>query len=51
LTINGADKARDWYKSVFDGEELEKPFFRPITGKIMHAKLKIGDSFIMYAEE
>jgi len=51
LTIQGADKARDWYKKVFGCEELEKPFLCHITGKVMHAELKIGNSVFMFCEE
>jgi PhnB protein len=50
LVIKGASTAIDFYKKAFGAEEI----FRmedPVTKKIGHAELKIGDSHIMLADE
>ncbi len=49
LIVNGAAKAIDWYKNVFGAKE-EMRFNTP-DGKIGHAEIKIGDSYIMLADE
>src|SRR4030095_5106500 len=50
LIVKNAGKAIDFYKKVFDAQELSR-FEMPGTGKIMHAEVKIGDSMLMLAEE
>lgn len=48
LTIDGAAKAIDFYKEVFEAQEvtrLEAP-----GGRIGHAELKIGDGFVMLSD-
>ena len=49
LIVIGAAKAIDFYKKVFGATEIMR-MPRP-DGMIMHAELKIGDSFIMLADE
>ena len=49
LTVKGAAQAIDFYKRAFGAEEIA----RHLTpdGRIMHASVKIGDSFIMLNDE
>jgi PhnB protein len=49
LIVRGAAKAIDYYKEVFGATELMR--MPDPSGKIGHAELKIGDSFIMLADE
>lgn len=49
LTIRGAKRAIEFYKKVFDAD-VRFLHLRP-DGKIMHAEVKIGDSFFMIADE
>jgi PhnB protein len=49
LVVRGAGKAIDFYKRAFGAEErvrMDDP-----GGKVMHAEIKIGDSFVMIADE
>ena len=48
LSINGASAAIDWYKKAFGAKEL----FRDATpdGKLMHARIRIGDSIVMMSD-
>jgi uncharacterized glyoxalase superfamily protein PhnB len=48
LAINGAVEALEWYKKAFGAKEL----FREAgpDGKLMHARIKIGDSVIMLSD-
>ena len=48
LSINGAAAAIDWYKKAFGAKEL----FRDPTpdGKLMHARIRIGDSIVMMSD-
>lgn len=49
LTINGAAKAIDFYKSIFGASErmrMETP-----DGRVGHAELAIGDAVIMLSDE
>ena len=51
LIISGgkAAKALDWYRDVFGAQELMR--FPTPDGKVGHAETKIGDSWIMLADE
>jgi len=49
LIINGAAAAIDFYKKAFGA--VEKFRFPMPDGKIGHAEVKIGDSYIMLADE
>ena len=48
LSINGATAAIDWYKKAFGAKEL----YREPTpdGKLMHARIRIGDSIVMMSD-
>ncbi len=49
LVIKGASQALEFYKKAFGAKELDKS---PLPdGKLMHATIKIGDSFVMMADE
>ena len=50
LVINGAAKAVEFYKKVFDAEVV-RPISTTPDGKVMHAHLKIRDSNLMMADE
>ena len=50
LVISEAAKAIDWYKHAFGAQQTLR-MEDPTTGKIGHAELKIGDSYIMLADE
>jgi uncharacterized glyoxalase superfamily protein PhnB len=48
LAVTGAAKAIDFYKKAFGAEELGR---HPTPdGRLMHAMIKIGDSFVMMAD-
>ena len=49
LFVAGAAKAIDFYKKALGAEEVMR--FPAPDGTIMHAKLRIGDSIIMLADE
>lgn len=49
LTVEGADKVIDFLKKAFDVTEVSSCHTTP-EGKIMHAEVKIGDSWIMLGE-
>jgi PhnB protein len=49
LTIQGAGEAIDFYKRAFGAVEVAR--MATPDGKIMHAELQIGDSFIMLGDE
>ncbi|MGA2422757.1 MAG: VOC family protein [Terriglobales bacterium] len=49
LIIKGAAKAIDYYKNIFGATEVVR--MAGPDGRIGHAELKIGDSFIMLADE
>ncbi len=49
LIIKGAAAAIDFYKKVFGATELVR--MPSPDGRVGHAELKIGDSFIMMADE
>ena len=49
LVISGAAEAIEWYKKAFNAQEVVR---MPMPdGRIMHAEIKIGDSFIMMSDE
>jgi PhnB protein len=49
LVIRGAAEAIEWYKKAFGAEDIAR---MPMPdGKLMHAEIKIGDSFIMMSDE
>jgi PhnB protein len=48
LVVDDAAKAIDFYKEAFGAEEKYR---LPMGGKIGHAEIKIGDSFVMLADE
>lgn len=48
LIVDDAAKAIDFYKQAFGAEEK---FRLPMGDRIGHAEIKIGDSFIMLADE
>ena len=50
LVIAGAAKALDFYVEAFGAVEMSR---HPVEGsdKLMHALIKIGDSFVMLADE
>jgi len=45
LTVNGADKAMEFYTKGLGGEVLH--VHRMPDGKVMHASIRIGDSILM----
>jgi PhnB protein len=48
LAINGAVAAIDWYKKAFGAKELAR---QPVPdGKLMHARIRIGDSIVMLSD-
>jgi PhnB protein len=49
LVVNDAKKAIDFYKKAFDAKELYR--FPTPDGKILHAMIKINDSFVMLSDE
>jgi PhnB protein len=48
LAINGAAAAIDWYKRAFSAKELARQTVP--DGKIMHARIRIGDSIVMLSD-
>jgi PhnB protein len=48
LAINGAAAAIDWYKKAFNAKELARQTVP--DGKIMHARIRIGDSIVMLSD-
>jgi len=48
LAVNGAVEALEWYKRAFGAKQLERQL-EP-SGKLMHATVKIGDSFVMLSD-
>ncbi|MDP9423857.1 MAG: VOC family protein [Pseudomonadota bacterium] len=48
LIVDDAERALEFYKTAFGAEEK---FRLPMAGKIGHAEIKIGDSFVMLADE
>jgi PhnB protein len=50
LTVNGAEKAIEFYKNAFGAHEIMR-MPGPGGKGLMHAEIKIGDSIIMLADE
>ncbi len=50
LTVHDAKGAVEFYKKAFGAEEI-KVAMGPDGEKVMHAELKIGDSFVMLNDE
>jgi PhnB protein len=49
LVVSGAAEAIEWYKKAFNAQDVVR---MPMPdGRIMHAEIKIGDSFIMMSDE
>ena len=48
LSINGAAEAIDWYKKAFRARELYREAMP--DGKLMHARIRIGDSIVMMSD-
>jgi len=48
LAINGAAAAIDWYKKAFGARELARQAVP--DGKLMHARIRIGDSIVMLSD-
>jgi PhnB protein len=49
LTVRGAAKAIDFYERAFGAEE--RMCMRRPDGGVMHAEIRIGDSFVMLSDE
>jgi len=49
LTVRNAARAIEFYKEAFGA--VERGVMKGPDGKVMHAELKIGDSFIMLSDE
>jgi len=49
IIVAGAAKAIDWYKKALGAEEVSR--FEGPNRRIMHAEIKIGDSYIMMGDE
>jgi PhnB protein len=49
LIVDDASQALDFYKNAFNAIEIMR--FNKPDGKIGHAEIKIGDSFLMLADE
>jgi PhnB protein len=50
LTVRDVDKVIQFLRQAFKAEVSHEPIKRP-DGKIMHAQVKIGDSYVMLGEE
>jgi PhnB protein len=51
LIVKGAAAAIDFYKQVFGAEEVMRMPMPMPDGRVGHAELKFGDSFVMLADE
>jgi uncharacterized glyoxalase superfamily protein PhnB len=49
LVVSNAAEAIDFYKKAFGANEIYK--FPTPDGKILHAMIQIGDSFVMMSDE
>lgn len=49
LVVNNAGEAIEFYKKAFNANEIYK--FPTPDGKILHAMIQIGDSFVMMSDE
>jgi PhnB protein len=50
LVVKGASEAIEWYERAFGAEEVER-MPMPDGERLMHALVRIGDSFVMLADE
>ena len=50
LAINGAAQAIEFYKKAFGAKEFERERQATPDGKLMHGRIKIGDSIVMLAD-
>jgi PhnB protein len=50
LAIKGAAEAIEFYKKAFGAKEFERERQLTPDGKVVHARIKIGDSFVMMAD-
>jgi PhnB protein len=50
LSVDGGVKAIEFYKKAFGAKELKKFRNQTRDGKIVHARLKIGDSLVMVSD-
>ena len=48
LSIEGAAEALEWYKKAFNAKELNRQTMP--DGRIMHARIRIGDSLVMMSD-
>lgn len=48
LSIDGAAQALEWYKKAFGAKELDRE--ATPDGKLMHARIRIGDSIVMMSD-
>jgi uncharacterized glyoxalase superfamily protein PhnB len=48
LVINGAALAIDWYKRAFGAKEVTRQ--AAPDGKLLHARVRIGDSIVMFSD-
>src|SRR6266542_2962777 len=48
LPIEGAAEALEWYKKAFNAKELDRQTMP--DGRIMHARMRIGDSIVMMSD-
>jgi len=49
IVVNNAIEAMEFYKNAFGAKEIYK--FPTPDGKILHAMIQIGDSFVMLSDE
>jgi len=49
LVVSNAKEAIEFYKKAFDAKEIYK--FPTPDGKILHAMIQIGDSFVLMSDE
>ena len=50
LAVNGAAQAIEWYKKAFGAKEFEKERQATPDGKLMHGRIRIGDSIVMLSD-
>ena len=48
MAINGAAQAVEWYTKAFGAKELQRE--AALDGKLIHARLRIGDSIVMLSD-
>jgi PhnB protein len=51
LTVNDGSKAIEFYKKAFNAEEIFREIMSPDRKKILHARLRIGDSIVRLSDE